>query len=78
MDIIHETWITEKRLDESIISHVLTIKENMEIKMAEIVKTNLDIAQELQKKWHDKSVKERIFQEGEQLSSSSTSKLVNL
>ena len=77
MDIIHETWITEKRLDESIISHVLTIKENME-KMAEIVKTNLDIAQELQKKWHDKSVKERIFQEGEQLSSSSTSNLVNL
>ena len=66
MDIIRETWITEKRSDESVISHVLTIRENLET-MADIVKTNLENAQESQKKWYDKNARERVFQEGEQV-----------
>ena len=45
---------------------LLTMRERLEM-MADIVKHNLETAQEIQKRWYDKNARERIFQHGDQV-----------
>ena len=66
LDVIHESWIAGNHADESVVSHVLTMRERLEI-MADIVKHNLETVQEIQKRWYDKNARERIFQQGDQV-----------
>ena len=66
LDVIRESWIAGNRADESVVSHVLTIRERLEM-MADIVKDNLETAQEIQKRWYDKNARERIFQQDDQV-----------
>lgn len=56
LDIIRDTWsaVGTTSKDESVITHVLTIRERLE-KMRNIVKENLEEAQQVQKKAYDKS-----------------------
>ena len=53
LDILKETWETEKRSKESVISHVLSMRDKMD-KMTEIVKENLQLAQVKQKSLYDR------------------------
>ena len=56
LDIICDTWfaVGTTSKDESVITHVLTIRERLE-KMRNIVKENLEEAQQVQKKAYDES-----------------------
>ena len=53
LDILKETWEMEKRSKESVISHVLSMRNKMD-KMTEIVKENLQLAQVKQKSLYDR------------------------
>ena len=53
LDILKETWETERRSKESVISHVLSMRDKMD-KMTEIVKENLQLAQVKQKSLYDR------------------------
>ena len=78
LDIVRDSWVAAKKTDESVVSHVLSIREKME-KMTDIVQENLQLAQTAQKKWYDRHAREQSFQTGEQvllLLPSSTSKLM--
>ena len=48
IDMLKEEWEAEKHSDESVISHILAIRERME-EMSEIVKDNMKEAQQQQK-----------------------------
>ena len=52
LDVLKEQWEAEKRSDESVVSHILAIRERME-EMTEIVSANLKEAQQQQKMWYD-------------------------
>ena len=76
--MIHGAWRTTEQADESIISHVLTIRERLE-KMKDVVRENLEEAQKLQKKAYDRKIQERFFKEGDKvlvLLPTSTHKLI--
>ena len=50
LDIVRATWIASKKSNENVISHVMSIRENIE-QMLEVAQQNLKRAQEGQKKW---------------------------
>ena len=60
LDILNESWQAAKKSDESVISHILSIREKME-KMQELASTNLQEAQRQQKEWYDKNSSKREF-----------------
>ena len=66
LDILKEEWVAEKRSDESVISHILAIRERME-EMTDIVKDNVKEAQQQQKTWYDKTARERELKPGEEV-----------
>ncbi len=66
LDILKESWKAAKRSDESVVSHVLSIREKME-KMSELVCQNLKGAQKAQKRWYDKNASDREFQPADQV-----------
>ena len=78
LDIIKESWEADKRSNESVVSHVLTVQDRLS-KMSELARENLRKAQTVQKRWYDKNSRERTFQAGEQvlvLLPSTTNKLL--
>ena len=78
LDVIHGAWNTTEQADESIISHVLTMRERLE-KMKDIVRENLEEAWRLQKKAYDRRTQECFFKEGDKvlvLLPTSTHKLI--
>ena len=66
LDILKEEWVAEKRSDESVVSHILAIRERME-EMTDIVKDNVKEAQQQQKTWYDKTARERELKPGEEV-----------
>ena len=52
LDILRETWQTDHQSDESVLSHVLAMREKL-AHMTELVESNLKQAQKQQKHWHD-------------------------
>ena len=66
LDVIKATWEADEKSDESVVLYVLSIQERL-TKMAELVKDNMDKAQETQKKWYDLNARERSFEVGEKV-----------
>ena len=66
LDVLKEECEAEKRSDESVVSHILAIRERME-EMTEIVSANLKEAQQRQKTWYDQTARERESEPGEEV-----------
>ena len=64
LDVIKDSWIASEKSDESIVSYILHIREKLAA-MVDIMEVNLDRSQRQQKKWYDKSAREREFQIGD-------------
>ena len=78
LDILKESWVASERADESVVSHILDMREKLS-KMQAIVQDNLKGSQQRQKRWYDKSARHREFQQGDQvlvLLPTSTNKLL--
>ena len=78
LDVLRDAWQEEKCENESVVSHLLLMRERFE-QMSEIVKENLEAAQKLQKRWYDQNARQRQFQPGDQvlvLLPTSTNKLL--
>ena len=78
LDVLRKAWEVSKRSDESVVSHVLSMRDKM-MKMTDLVQQNLSKAQEKQKLWYDKGARQREFTAGDQvlvLLPTSTSKLL--
>ena len=58
LDVLKETWESSTKSDESILSHVMLMRERMHGKMTELVQTNLDEAQHRQKQWYDRCARQ--------------------
>ena len=61
LDVLSETWQSSVKSKESVVSHVLSIRDKLE-KMKYIADSNLEQAQLRQKIWYDKNSREREFQ----------------
>ena len=66
LDILRETWQSDRRSNESVLSHVLAMREKLS-HMTELVRENLTRAQQQQKHWYDRTAVEREFQTGDQV-----------
>ena len=68
LDIIRDTWsaVGTTSKDESMITHVLTIRELLQ-KMRNIVKENLEEAQQVQKKAYEKRARDKTLKEGDKV-----------
>ena len=66
LDVLKAEWEAEKRSDESIVSHILAVRERME-EMTELVKENLKGAQQRQKTWYDQTARERELKPDEEV-----------
>lgn len=58
---MRETWEAEQKSEESVISHVISIREKMK-RMTGLVRENLTKAQKNQKCWYDRNSVKREFQ----------------
>ena len=64
LDVLKESWVASERGDQSVVSHILDIRDKL-AKLHDIVKENLCSSQQQQKHWYDKSARHREFQQGE-------------
>ena len=78
LDVLKESWETDKRSTESVVSYVLTIQERL-TKLRDVVRENLEDAQATQKTWYDRHARNREFNPGDKvlvLLPTSTNKLL--
>ena len=61
LDILRESWEASRRSNESVVSHVLMMRERL-AQMSELVQENMKRAQQKQKAWYDRNAREREFQ----------------
>ena len=77
--MLKEPWQSSEKSEESVVSHVLSIREKLE-KMKILANANLETAQQQQqKKWFDKNARYRAFKPDDMvllLLPTSTSKLM--
>ena len=66
LDVLRESWEGGRRSSESVVSHVLSMREMLE-KMAELVQENLAKAQKQQKRWYDQNARQRELKAGDQV-----------
>ena len=66
LDVLKEEWEAEKLSDESVVSHILAIRERME-EVTEIVSANVKEAQQRQKTWYDQTARESELEPGEEV-----------
>ena len=66
LDVLKEAWSVGERSDESVVSHVIAMREKMSM-MVDLVKENMTQAQGRQKHWYDQKARHREFQEGDQV-----------
>ena len=66
LDVLREGWETDKCDNESVISHLLTMRERFK-KMSCMVQENLEAAQKVQKRWYDQNARQRQFEAGDQV-----------
>ena len=64
LDILRETWEASPCSTESVVSHVLAMRDKL-AGMTQLVKANLQDAQTKQKRWYDWTARERTFQPGD-------------
>ena len=60
LDILKEEWEADKKSDESVLSHVLLVRERME-QMSDLVSENLKVAQQCQKTWYGQCAKKILM-----------------
>ena len=60
LDILRESWEASRRSSESVVSHVLMMREKL-AQMSELVQENMKKAQQKQKTWYDRNSREREF-----------------
>eukprot|EP00731_Ephydatia_muelleri_P003215 Em0001g3215a len=63
LDVLKESWEAMEKSGESVVSHMLSIRDKME-SMSALVRENLEKAQETEKRWYDKNARQRVFNEG--------------
>ena len=76
--MLKETWEGKEKSSESVVSHILTMRDRMEA-MKELVMENMEKAQTIQKKWYDQNARYRELKVGSKvlvLLPSSTNKLL--
>ena len=66
LDVLKEAWEGSKKLFESVVSHILQIREMMD-KMSELAQDNLKESNSYQKKWYDQHARERTFENGDKV-----------
>ena len=64
--MLKETWESTQDTKEDVLSYVMLMRERLE-KMASLVQTNMAKAQNQQKRWYDRTARNRVFQPGEQV-----------
>ena len=63
LDVLRETWEASQQSDESVVSHILLIREKLK-SMSKLVRQNLSRAQESQKRWYDQNACIQEFHPG--------------
>ena len=66
LDVLKERWEVNSATTESVVSHLLQMRERME-QMTGLVKENMRRAQRTQKTWYDQGTRSREFQTGDQV-----------
>ena len=66
LDILGESWVGSEKTDESVISHILSVREKLE-NAAELVQENSARAKAEQKRWYDRHARNREFTPGDQV-----------
>ena len=64
LDVLRETWVAGEKNKESVVSHVLEMRERLK-EMAQIVRENVEKEQSRQKFWYDKGARSRVFSSGD-------------
>jgi len=78
LDVLKDVWEANRKSDESVVSHILLVRERME-EMSEVVEENARAAQSRQKRWYDQTARERELEPDEEvlvLLPTSTNKLL--
>ena len=65
--MVREEWEADKKSDQSVLSHILAIRESME-EMTTIVQDNWKKAQSRQKTWYDQNTRDRGLKPGDEVS----------
>ena len=66
LDVVREEWEAEKKSDQSVLSHILAIRERLE-EMTTIVQDNWKKAQSRQKTWYDQNTRDRELKPGDEV-----------
>ena len=61
LDVLREEWEANKKSDESVLFHILLVRERLE-ETSELVIENLKEAQKHQKLWYDQNARERVLE----------------
>ena len=61
LDVLREEWEVNKKSDESVLSHILPVRERLE-EMSELASENLKEAQKYQKLCYDQNARERVLE----------------
>ena len=64
LDVVREEWEADKKTDQSVLSHILAIRERME-EMTTIVQDNWKKAQSRQKTWYGQNTRDRELKPGD-------------
>lgn len=78
LDVLKEEWEATEGSKESVVSHIIKVRERMQA-MQELVRENVQEAQQKQKRWYDKTAREMEFKPEDQvliLLPTSTNKLL--
>ena len=66
LDVVREEWDADKKSAQSVLSHILAIRERME-EMTTIVHDNWKKAQSRQKTWYDQNARDRELKPGDEV-----------
>ena len=64
MDVLKEEWEVNPKASESVLSHVMVVRERLE-KMTDLVQQNMRKAQSQQKRWYDHNARECTLKSGD-------------
>ena len=66
LDVLREAWEPAAKSDMSVVSHVLHMREKFE-NASEVVRENTKQTQIRQKKWYDRTARQRKLKKGDQV-----------
>ena len=64
LDVIKETWVTKSNSNDSVISHILAMRDKIDL-MTKVVHDSLEEAQMKHKNWYDRNARDQTLQEGD-------------